>query len=215
MSIALVTSSYGSQNTAAVDTTGADLLWLGYHTSGEAQTFADSKSNSWTSLAYPFDNVAPAHLRTAYSLPTSVGSGHTCGPAPVFWQDVMMAAFSGVEQTSPLDAEAEASAGSAVTSHAAGSVTPSVNGCLIICELQLTVDWVGFTPPAGFTHETGTRIAWLVQATAATVNPSWSWTNAQRALAKIAVFKPAAGGGGGAGLAMPPRRAFPLQILNH
>lgn len=195
MAIALVTSSYGSQNTAAVDTTGADFLWLGYHTAGEAPTFADSKSNSWTSLTYPVDNSVPANLRTAYSLPTSVGSGHTCGPAPVFWQDVMMAAFSGVEQTSPLDTEAEAASGSAVTSHAAGSVTPSVDGCLIICELQLTVDSVGFTAPSGFTLESGTRIAWLVQTTAATVNPSWSWTNSQRALAKIAVFKPAAASG--------------------
>ena len=75
-----------------------------------------------------------------------------------------------------------------------------MNGCLIV-----SAEAVGNGTPGSVTPSmtTDTQLfgafGYLVQGTAAAVNPSWSWTGGTQGYGlAVAAFKPAGGGGGGA-----------------
>jgi hypothetical protein len=163
----------------------------------------DSKSNTWT-LIRTDDFFGTAVLKSYYVSAPTVGSGHTFTPATNNGA-ISVAAFSGVATSSPLDQSNGANdsdGGSTVTS---GSITPTVDSCLVVAILYFESGTVTGTP-SGFTSlssavgGSGTAIAYLVQGSAAAVNSTWTLSTGNTRLnAHIMSFKPGAGGGSAGG----------------
>jgi hypothetical protein len=195
-------STANSDTTATpIDTTGADLLIVvGSQYSGVAAgTVTDSKGNTWTALTA--QSATPEYEQMFYCQGGTVGAGHTFAFSGQF-SSCAVAAFSG-SVASPLDVQAgQAFAGAG--SIAAGSVTPGQNDSLIVTGLGLAVPGAapitvgsGFTitdtvPPVNPNYE-GVGIAYLVQTTAAAINPTWTWSGTVGVAATNAVFKPGGG----------------------
>lgn len=189
---------------SALDTTGADFLVVNVGSDqGVTVTMSDSKGNTWATAVGPTTAGFSAISTIFYSRPTSVGSGHTVtvtcsGGSPSI--DVM--AWSG-STASPLDQTNKADGGGNTTLQA-GSITPTVDGCLIVAgcgredttgamTINLSYTIADQQVQANSQHR-GSAIAYLVQGTAAASNPTWTDTAAGIDGATIAAFKPAAGG---------------------
>lgn len=195
--------------TGSLDTTGANLLVavIAEFEPGTDPvcTMQDSKSNSWTGLTTQFDNSG-ARVTIYYSVPTSVGSGHTftSNQGGVFlYSCVFVSAWSGAAASSPFDQQNGAhDVTETLTTLATGSVTPSEDSELVIAGCAQSNAGSNHSINGGFTisnaenHSGGVHIAggmaYLVQTTATAANPSWSWTSAARVAVAIATFKAAA-----------------------
>jgi hypothetical protein len=182
-------------STGAIDTTGANLLVASVSRFG-AGTLSDSKGNTWTALTSRVNGEVT--LEFYYSVPSSVGSGHTftlTGSSMAAALSVQ--AWSGAHGT-PFDVQNGATASG--TSVQPGSITPSQNNSLLISCFggatganTISINSGFFQTSdidyAGGVNEAGS-MAYLVQETAAPINPTWS--NASAAVAaSIAAFKPA------------------------
>lgn len=209
MAFALIanTAKYSSDatnvTTDAVDSTGGNLA-LAVLTSSNVAAFTssptDSKGNSWTGLTKRSSPDTVYVARIWYSATPTVGSGHTASYSEAaFYGSMGFSVYSGAD-AAPADAENGAGTNSG-TSLACGSVTPSADGALIVavlCSLNLT----GVSIDSGFTiiddvggnatNRAKVVVAYMIQTTAAAVNPTWSWTGTAGAAAAIASFKVAA-----------------------
>lgn len=206
MAIAFVIST--SKGTAinggtsnAIDTTGCNLLVIGiHHYSSATLTVSDSKGNTWTALTH-YATTLHTGVRLYYCLNPTVGSGHTFTISSTGrYPTITVLGFSGVKDTSPFHSENGSSSDVAGTSRQPGSVTPPEDGCLIVTGLVLSnavtsqainssmtlQEYVNYTAA----NYMGGGIAYYVQATAAAINPTWSWAGSVRTSAAIAVFKP-------------------------
>ncbi len=203
-----VTESLGESGgtTSAINSSTANLLVACVaFASGGSITISDSKSNSWTAGQTAANG--PSSLRLYYSVPTSVGTGHTftIAGSPIY-AAISVQAWAGAHAT-PYD-QINNGAGDPVSSIQPGSVTPSDNGQLLITCMQNSGD----TSDSGRTLNSSFTVAgqkglvgsvsypvasgYYVQPTAAAINPTWSWSSgATQAVALIATFKAGAGGG--------------------
>lgn len=191
-----------------IDTTGATFLVInvGNFFAGGAVTVSDSKSNTWTALTPSGAGSTEAQSTLYYAANPTVGSGHTFSATSVTnsFISASIAAFNGVRTTSPFDPGIENHAtGTATSAKATGSITPSVNGCLLIAGASnstgqsntLSID-LGFSQPdpyvryqSGINESSG--LAWFVQPTAAAINPTWTWSgNVGSIGVTIASFRP-------------------------
>lgn len=208
MAIALVTNTGAASSdnynvtTSSVNTTGANLIVLATasYAPRAAPTVSDSKSNTWTALSTYTAYLS--RVKLFYCLNPTVGSGHTftattSGSAP----SICMGSFSGVKTSSAYEAENGNNVAPG-TSLSTGSITPAENGELIMSALAISnsetptvnsslsiLDHVAYA-----TNHYGLDLAYLVQNSAAAINPTWSWTNSRYAAAQIACFKAAPSG---------------------
>lgn len=193
MSFALISSVARGTNgtTDAIDTTGADLLvvHVGHGTGGDG-TITDSKSNTWTALT-----TQGGESTLWYCLNPTVGTGHTFTVTGGSFPSISVAAFSG---------ECTYDQESGGTDNQPGAITPAANGALLIsgfAHQQTSFGVVavnsGFAIAAEFTYSAGGRIgsalAYFEQATAASIQPTWSNGVAARGVS-MASFLPAGGG---------------------
>lgn len=190
--------------TSPIDTTGADFLFLLVACdAGANPTVSDNKGNTWTALT-SYVNGANIRIRPYYCIPSSVGSGHTFIATGSFvYASVLVEAFSGVKQTSPLDVENGAS-GFASTLQP-GSVTPSENNELLISCLGINSSGTPISINSSFnkTDELnfvggtnyGGALAYKIQTTASAENPTWTRTNTNGMAASIHAFKAATASG--------------------
>lgn len=214
MTIALVVSvakqgAIAGVTTTGIDTTGCDLLVANIFWSNGSKPTAlvtDSvgiNSNTWTPA--PKRNASDAANRFYWCQPTHVGSGHTftIGPPNVYGGIIVMG-FSGVKVSSPLDQENGANSSSTAALHT-GSVTPTEDNELVIFAattagninsvdagtLEEVANGIG-----GVTY--GGGVGYVIQTTAAAINPEFSASVTSQMAASILTFKaePAAGGGG-------------------
>jgi hypothetical protein len=190
------------------DTTGSDLFVVTMTTVGGAGTFtpvnADNKGNTYTargSTYYPFTQVTVLYV-----------ANPSCGSGTIFdftqvvsgsYPGVIVSWWSGSKPSTPYDVE-NSNTGVGVTSLATGSITPSQDGDLLIASADIDdgavtgigidsgFSTVAFSPWDG--NKEGTCQAYLVQGSAAAINPTWSWTTAQNANVSITAFKAAPGG---------------------
>ena len=194
-----VVGGTGNITTVAINTTGADFLVanVAYDFGGTAPTVSDSKTNSWNPLTA--SNSGNTTNKLYYCIPTSVGTGHTFTASNGGNQFATMEiqAFSGLNQTSPFESE-NGNANSSGTIQP-GSVTPSINGALIITG----AGWnVACTPTSinssfiktdeqnfGAGNNYGSSMAYLIQSTVAAVNPTWTRTGSAENSSRIAVFR--------------------------
>lgn len=191
--------------TAGINTTGANLLVAAVGTYiGTGGVVTDSNGNTWNKLTVRGIG-ATIDFTLWWSSPTTVGSGHTftCTTTATY-PSMCVQAWSGAA-ASPFDQENGAATGAA-TSLATGSLTPSENNCLVVsgvCEggadSDATVDssmtrsdlvvWVS-------AQHVLSAMSYIVQTTAAAINPTWSWASTISAGVGIATFKAAAVAGG-------------------
>lgn len=186
--------------TNAIDSTGANLLvaTVSWFAGGAAPTLADSKGNTWTKLTETVFGGVGQGVVIYYSVPSSVGSGHTITLAGSnTYVSCSFAAYSGVNSV-PFDAE-DSNTGNALTSIKPGAMTPS-DGDLVITALTYFADTGSATIDSGFTgssvgFNSGVAVshgsAYLISDGSA-VDPTWSWGSSQdNVVSTIAVFKTA------------------------
>ncbi len=208
MAITVIASVKGANSgggtTAAIDTTGASLLVIATKnfTTGDA-TVSDSKGNTWTGLTKKADGASAFNIRFYYAVNPTVGSGHTFTAAGGITYGMYAVAFSGIATSTPFDQENGAAGAALGTSVQTGAVVPSTNGQLILSSVQniagdtdsidsslSIIEHDGFS--GGTTY--GGAIAWYEQPTAASINPTWSWTGGSDSATVIATFKASTGG---------------------
>jgi hypothetical protein len=183
--------------TGAIDTTGADLIVVAYVYSefAAAPTISDSKSNTWTAMT---EVGSWLNLRFAYCAGGTVGSGHTFTCSGGTFMSLAVIAVSGAHAT---PADQENGTISFSSPYQPGSITPSVDGCLVLCasgnagsagsttiNSSMTIlETVAYTA-----DHFQVDLAWRVQATAAAINPSWTndASGSPQLLSIIASFKP-------------------------
>lgn len=190
--------------TSAINSTAATLLaaW-GAYDGGVGPTASDSKSNSWSGLTQR--QGAFGRGRAFYSVPGSVGSGHTASLLTSSgFPAICFAVFSGVA-ASPVDQE-NGNGSVTGTSIATGSITPTEDNELIVAGLMwegpitgLSIDGSGWTIVDTVAHNGSTNygaaFAYKIQTAAAAENRTWSWGTSQTVAAAIVSFKAAATGG--------------------
>jgi len=184
----------GGTTTSAIDTTGANLIVIhvGYF---NAPTITDSKGNTWTALTARDPGISAG--RMYYCLNPTVGSGHTFTASGVnSFGTIAVSAFSGVSAFG-----SENGAAGNAASIATGAVVPSVDGSLVIS--GITFNTVGSSVSVNASLSIlnqvapvnsanfGVALAYLIQGTAASINPTWTPTTSQELGATIATFTPA------------------------
>lgn len=203
--MAAFTSASSGCTTAAINTTGADLLILcvtGY--TGNNFAVSDSKGNTWTARTLRYDDE-DFYTRVYYCVPTSVGSGHTftLSGTDVYGR-LFAAAFSG-GNSSPYDTETFTKANASANAVSSGAVTPAQDGSLLIgflgAETGGSFDCSGGSP--AFTlldmstyvpsQNVGGGLGYYVQSSAASIDSSWTWAAPSygQVLASLTAFKPA------------------------
>lgn len=193
-SASAVSANGNNVTTSAINTTGANLIVISESYLNTPILPTDSFGNVYTALTPDFQNIL------YYCFAPIVGSGHTftVSNASTF-PGISALAFSGAA-ASPFDKQNGANLGSATTIQP-GSVTPSLNNEVIVTGLSkssasgaMTIDsgfstpvQTEFNPGNGF----GTAISYLIQSTAAAVNPTWTSPVVTGLASTIATFKSA------------------------
>lgn len=211
MAISLVTSVQtpvdSGSNSSPVVTTVANLLLFGYSQFGSGLSVADSKTNTWVELT-PQNNIGLTAVIWYVGGTPNVGTGHTFAAGGAN-QTGQVSAWSGL-QTTPFDVENGASAGGPSLTFQAGSVTPSAGNSLVIANVVWNTYTDAVTIDSGFTIISqntitsgatfGAATAYLIQSSAAPINPTWTFgsgSGASNIAANIASFL---GTGGGAAI---------------
>lgn len=188
---------------SSINTTGADFLWVNV-TDNSSGVITDSNGNTW-------QVDGPKHIGgfgAAYSSQFYVknalgGVGHTfsisgTGNSP----SIEVVAWSGSDTTSPLDQQNSASSNFG-TSAQPGSITPGVNGELILTGISYEDTANALSIDSSFTisdqilqsnsAHVGGGAAYFVQSTAGAINPTWSESAGNIISITIASFKAASG----------------------
>jgi hypothetical protein len=197
--------------TDAIDTTGANFLAVvaGWHGSGPNPTITDSKGNTYTGLTIASGGASNTRCRIFWvnNASPTVGSGHTftlTGNATYAAMDCWAFSNSG---GSVFDTE-NGAAGDTVDTLQPGSVTPAADGALILCgvmsnaaEHSINSSFIETADQAYTLSESmGLGSAYLIQTSAAPVNPTWTFGGTFPVCASpIAVFNISGGGGGSGG----------------
>jgi hypothetical protein len=198
MAIALISSAITRSTNGGVsvtsdpiNSTGANLLIAAVASYDPYTGIVDSKSNTWTPLI--LRGSAGGGCQLFWCVPTSVGTGHTISNDTDFrYPGLAFYAISGAH-ASPYEAESGAGG-----SGSPGSLTPAQDGSLLFTACMSnahnpTVSG-GFTAQGlGYSAGNAAAIAaaYLIQGTAAPVNPAWSWEYGGAIGTAMAVFKPA------------------------
>jgi hypothetical protein len=201
MAIALIAGGIkggtaNSVTTDAASTSSANLIVLCSSAYNSAPTPTDSEGNTWTGLTA---RGSTARTKLWYCLSPITSGTHTFSMSQSgTYANLAFAAFSGVNAYGGT----ETGDGYGTASLQPGSLTPSENGSLIVVGIT-TEGITTISVNSGFTgyfasgvdgvHMSG-GVAYLIQGTAAAVNPTLSWSGSQVAAAAMAYWTPAAGG---------------------
>lgn len=191
------TTDFSNVTTGAINTSGATLLVVLISSSGAANlTPTDSQGNTWTHAQS--NTCTGTANRIFYCVNPSTSASHTFSVSGSFRFPAIAAyAFSGADP-SPLDVTNGHDNGTTTSAFNTGSVTPSVDNCLIVAGLcnnvssAATID-SGFTAlsyQSGGSTSQSLGTGYLIQGGAGAVNPTFSWSGACDADASIVVFKP-------------------------
>jgi len=191
MAISLVASTVvapggAGGTTSAIDTTGATLLVISLagFSGGVVATVTDNKGNTW--IPTTPRQVGNALHRFYFALPAIVGTGHTFTvTGTTINAAIRVSAWAGV-----VSYQAERGLTGTASPLASGSITPLVNGSLVLSALGSETaatdtipsgfTLVGTTPYVGGNNMQESQ-AYLIQTTAAAINPQWSWSGSHAA----------------------------------
>lgn len=202
MAIALVSSGIGSMGisgggtVAILNTLTANLF---VYSAGffATATPTDTQGNTWIPLTLHTGSGGVQH-RIFYVLNpiTAAGHGFSASGSNIYGSAAVWA-FSDTVGTPTF--ESENGSGGTGSSRQPGSVTPTINGSLIISGVTIASVQSSITADSGLTvisynGSSGIALAhgggYLVQTTVAAINPTWSWGVSGDNAVSIAVFKP-------------------------
>lgn len=186
--------------TGSINTTGANLIVVGITCSTGAPTLSDSASNTWTQLAGQATSGLFESLWYCRNPITSASHTFTAGGSGAA---ICVTAFSGAG--GGIDKNSGNAANPATTIQP-GSVTPTVNGEVIVgfvgnggnvetwsVNSSMTIS---DQLPGISSNYFAAAMAYLIQPTAGAINPTFTTTFAGSALVvTLATFKPAPLGG--------------------
>ena len=201
MAWTLIGHRVGQQASVPFNTTGADLLVaiiVDDHAS--IGSISDTYTNSWSVAATSTDAVNPPDARIWYALNPIVGAAHDVTAAHSYSAAALWA-WSGVATAPTI--QTNTNPVNTVTSNTTGSVTPSAANALLIGATGLYAGGTGTSNPSvdsGLTMSAddilnesashyGLYSGYLVQGSAAAVNPQFSWTTSANARGIIAAFQ--------------------------
>lgn len=201
--------------TPSTNMTGADTFFMIISQSDGAGadpvSISDSSSNSYTKILRA-TNSGDSDVGLWRASSATAGSSMTFtvgGSGIAYCFGIIVLGFSG-GHASPDDLTRSNSADAVVTLAAgSSSLTPSENNELVIAGLSFVTAGDTVTINGGFstvfkqdaiTNVTyGFASSYLIQTTATSANPSFSWNTSGNPTTLLASFKSAAGGGGGGG----------------
>jgi hypothetical protein len=184
----------GANTTGTLDTTGANLTVIISANWGDTSAPSDNKGNTYTAGFVSSNGL----FRMYYCINPTVGTGHTFtkgGNAPA------IAAFAYSGNTPTFDQAATGVTGNG-TSAAVGSFTPANNGSLIISGVMAEGIDKTFSVDSGLTKQEDVYAGGaynlaagdlMPQTTAASINPTWSWSDTDNYSAGALVFYEDAG----------------------
>ena len=190
MSIALVAHTGAASSTSEtvitspIDTTGASLLAA--YAVAAGGTFSDSAGNIWSQLTAETSSEGGFTATLYYCVNPITSASHTVTVVGLGYPVVCFAAFSGTFASLVDQQNGAVDNGSAVITLQPGSITPSINGELVLVGLGCGGGPATYSIDSGFaitdqfpwlagTHY-GAALAFQVQAVAAPVNPTWTAT---------------------------------------
>ncbi len=194
--------SSSAATTMAVDMTGATGIVLAITSfQGVASpTPSDSSMNTWTASATA-ENAANEKISMWYVANPSTSAMQTFSVSGVTtFPVVCVVGFSHSKLTAPLDQTSTNTTG-ADTTLDTGSVTPSEDNEILLVGLAygpttgttVSIDSGFNTPPDNVDYSPGNNfggaISFLVQSTAGALNPTWTWTAAEKASTAIITLK--------------------------
>lgn len=177
-------SQFGASGgtTSGINTTGADLIVvaLEYQKSAGAN-ISDSKGNTWTQLTKYEETSSNSAVVFYYCSNPTVGSGHTFTTTSHFCGVGIVAVSGSRTATTPKDQETGSTGGTSSNPQGPGSITPSVDGCLVVASFYQATTGSAPSLPSGYTSvgtwATGTAflggVAYQIQSTATATNPGW------------------------------------------
>lgn len=184
----------------AISTVGSSLLVMTV-AAAYAIVPSDSQGNTWSALTAHNSSGGSAQVQIYYCASPSTSASHTftvdstTGNA---YPSICVAAFNHTTP-SPFDQQNQADAGGYTTSCSTGSITPLFNGELIVAGLETHGEISGQgitnsmtitdTNPGVASQSLGSAMAYVVQTTAAAINPTWSWASTADPAAAIASFR--------------------------
>jgi hypothetical protein len=149
-------------------------------------TFSDSAGNIWSQLTAETSSEGGFTARLYYCVNPITSASHTVTVVGLGYPVVCFAAFSGTISSLVDQQNGAVDNGSAVITLQPGSITPSINGELVLVGLGCGGGPATYSIDSGFaitdqfpwlagTHY-GAALAFQVQAVAAPVNPTWTAT---------------------------------------
>lgn len=182
---------------APMDTTGASFIVVVASFSVTQPSIVDNKGNTYVSVGVHAGGFAAGHEVFVVQGTPVVGTNHIFTAGAGFAMNICVAAFTGVSPTFEDDASATSASASALNT---GSLTPLQNGSLLIAgwstnnntgAADAAID-NGFqileNEPAVASSRVGCALAYLVQPTAAAINPQWSQPGASAVAASVSSF---------------------------
>jgi hypothetical protein len=203
---AIIGGPDSSATTAAINTTGANLivLTLSGNAPGGGVPPLDNRGNTYLVAIESVEGGTNTGIYYKQA-PTGVGAGHTFTlPSGAGFSVLAVSAWSG-SAASPLD---QTSSGVAsVDTVSCGTITPTLNGELLVATYKMETEGTpAVTINSGFTITDqlpftaglfyGGAQAYLIQTSAAAVTPVWSSLGGAMRGPAVASFKVASGTGG-------------------
>ncbi len=197
-----ISASGDSGTSSPINTIGSSLIVIAIN--NEISTFgvSDSEGNEWTQLT-TYDSTLGANDTYQcffYCANPTTSSSHTFS-ATGSEIGACVAAFSGTTLSSAFDQQNGAALPSEGTDPSPGSVTPTQNGELIVTatgsyngplsEPTITDGFTLTDSLYGSVAGNTCVMAYLVQETAAAINPTWDAPGASYYVSNIATFLPA------------------------
>jgi hypothetical protein len=180
-------STSGFTTTTSFDSTGADFICgVSLYGTGAAEAFSDNKGNSWTQQRNDVSANSNTGLALNWTLPTTVGAGHTFTEAANFAR-IGILALSGVAQTFTIiiDDGSASDPNTVATWNPTSGYTPGFDGSIQITGVSegfldraptitapFTVAAESHDPTASNAIEGG--FGYSIQTNAVPVNPTWT-----------------------------------------
>lgn len=210
MAIAVVANanvqSTAGGTTAGITTTTADLIVIAVeYYKGTGATPTDSvgggAGNTWNALTAYASASGNSEVRIYWCNPTNVGASHTFSTTADFSGLCVLAVSGARTATTPFDQETGSAGGSSANPQGPGSITPSVNGCLVVTGFYQAVPFGAPGIPSGYTSFGNWGVgsafpggaAYQIQTTATATNPTRTPSSAGDSYAtNVASFFPPA-----------------------
>lgn len=210
------------------DTNPATLIVVIVRQEGSpAIPVSDSEGNTWIELPKAFSANFGLGVRAYYCINPNTSATHTFTNGVGAGYIIGAIAFDNTGISFDQSAGQGTTSGTSHTSVAVGALTPNQAESIVVTgafAFAVSADVNSMSAGAGWTPgeyldtpsaDLDVAFSFKELSAADPTGVTWTWNSAGEGAATVVIFAADNSGGGGGGLAMPPRRAFPMSILNH